>query len=620
MHVIVGQGQLDAVLRATPEERRGFIEEAAGVLKHRKRKEKALRKLEAMQANLTRLGDLTGEIRRQLGPLGRQAEVARKAQTVQADLRDARARLLADDLAQLTSTLEQEIADESALRVRREEVEQALAGVRARLATLEREAAEAAPALSEASEVWYRLSSLRERLRGTASLAADRVRLLGSAGPERSGGADPDDLAAQAERVRAAEAELASEVEIARVGLEAAVTARQQAEAEATAAEKEVATALRGAADRREGVARLAGQVAARRSRVEATQAEIGRLRESLAAAELRAQEATTQFAVLESQVAGVEEGEEGLDAEHEAAVEALETATERLGDAAGAARRRRPRADRARVPRRDPRAEPHAQGRRRCAARRRRPARARRLGRRAARGRPEGRGGDRRGARLAGRRRRRRLGRRRGRRDPLPAHRGRRPGDAAGQRRRTRPPRPVSDVPAGADRAVDLVRAPAHVRAAVETLLADVVVVDDLAAARAIVATRPDLVVATRSGDVLSQHRASGGSATAPSALHLQAALEQARSGAARGDRRGGARAVRARDRDGGPGRGPHRRTSTPWTGSTSPTLPSRPSPSSSATSARPPAPRTPRPPGCRPRSTARRTRWTPTPPSSPS
>ncbi|WP_315097885.1 AAA family ATPase, partial [uncultured Cellulomonas sp.] len=138
MHVIVGQGQLDAVLRATPEERRGFIEEAAGVLKHRKRKEKALRKLESMQANLTRLGDLTGEIRRQLGPLGRQAEVARKAAVVQADLRDARARLLADDLAQLTSTLEQEIADESALRARREEVEGALAATRARLATLER--------------------------------------------------------------------------------------------------------------------------------------------------------------------------------------------------------------------------------------------------------------------------------------------------------------------------------------------------------------------------------------------------------------------------------------------------------------------------------------------------
>src|SRR6187431_3474739 len=105
MHVIVGQGQLDTVLRATPEERRGFIEEAAGVLKHRRRKERALRKLETMEANLTRVQDLTGEIRRQLGPLGKQAEVARRAAVIQADARDARLRLLADDLVQLTSTL-----------------------------------------------------------------------------------------------------------------------------------------------------------------------------------------------------------------------------------------------------------------------------------------------------------------------------------------------------------------------------------------------------------------------------------------------------------------------------------------------------------------------------------
>jgi chromosome segregation protein len=118
MHVIVGQGQLDAVLRATPEERRGFIEEAAGVLKHRKRKERALRKLETMEANLTRITDLTSEIRRQLGPLGRQAETARQAAVIQADVRDARLRLLADDLVQLTSTLEQEVADETALIAR----------------------------------------------------------------------------------------------------------------------------------------------------------------------------------------------------------------------------------------------------------------------------------------------------------------------------------------------------------------------------------------------------------------------------------------------------------------------------------------------------------------------
>src|SRR5205814_4494457 len=108
MHVIVGQGQLDQILSATPEDRRGFIEEAAGVLKHRKRKEKALRKLDAMQANLTRVQDLTTELRRQLGPLGKQAEVARRAAVVQADLRDAKLRLLTDDVLTLRTALRQE--------------------------------------------------------------------------------------------------------------------------------------------------------------------------------------------------------------------------------------------------------------------------------------------------------------------------------------------------------------------------------------------------------------------------------------------------------------------------------------------------------------------------------
>ena len=126
MHVIVGQGQLDSILQATPEGRRGFIEEAAGVLKHRKRKEKALRKLEACEGNLNRLSDLITEIRRQLKPLGRQAEVARKAAVIQAEVRDARARLLADDLVQATLALESDLADEQAMRHRRLALEDAL--------------------------------------------------------------------------------------------------------------------------------------------------------------------------------------------------------------------------------------------------------------------------------------------------------------------------------------------------------------------------------------------------------------------------------------------------------------------------------------------------------------
>jgi len=534
MHVIVGQGRLDAVLRATPEERRGFIEEAAGVLKHRRRKEKALRKLDSMAANLTRLTDLTAEIRRQLGPLGRQAEVARKAAMVQTDLRDARARLLADDLAQLQAALAQEVADETALLESRAQVEEALAAARAQLATLEREAAQAAPALTEAGELWYRLSALRERLRGTASLAGDRVRLLGAPSAERPTGQEPDDLAAQAERVRAVEAELTGEVQLARVALDAAVTVRQEAEAAAQAAERALANTLRAAADRREGVATLAGQVAARRSRLEATGEEIGRLHATHAEAQRRAHEATTRFATLETQVAGAEEGEEGLDQAHEDAATALGTAQAALTDLterlAAAERERGTLSSRAET------LELSLSRKDGVGALLASDALPGTIGSVAALLSVQARDED---AIVAA------LG-------PLgdgvavesvdaavDAIRYLREQDAgratvlvAGTSDGDDEPDPAN-LPDGVELAADLVRCPPAVRPTVRALLAGVVVVDDLAAARALLVTRPELVVATRAGDLLSARRASGGSADAPSALHLQAALEQARAGA---------------------------------------------------------------------------------------
>uniref|UniRef100_UPI0025F66D68 chromosome segregation SMC family protein n=1 Tax=uncultured Aeromicrobium sp. TaxID=337820 RepID=UPI0025F66D68 len=180
MHVIVGQGQLDGVLRATPEERRGFVEEAAGVLKHRKRKEKALRKLEATQGNLTRLGDVLTELRRQLKPLGRQAEVARRAAVIQADVRDARARLLADDIVSSRDTMAAELADEQALKERRTATEAALREAREEEARIEQALAADAPTLAAAQETWYALTSLRERFNGMAALARERVRIARS--------------------------------------------------------------------------------------------------------------------------------------------------------------------------------------------------------------------------------------------------------------------------------------------------------------------------------------------------------------------------------------------------------------------------------------------------------
>ncbi|KRD40574.1 chromosome segregation protein SMC [Oerskovia sp. Root918] len=543
MHVIVGQGQLDAVLRATPEERRGFIEEAAGVLKHRKRKEKALRKLDAMQANLTRLGDLTAEIRRQLGPLGRQAQIARKAQVVQRDLRDARARLLADDLAQLTATLEQEIADESALRARQGEVERSLAAARDALGALETQAAEAAPALARASEVWYRLSSLTERLGGTRTLAAERLRLLGR--PETvQRGQDPNDLDAQAARARAAELELESEVAVARAALEAAVGERTAVEEQAQAAERALATLLRGAADRREGLARLAGQVAARRSRVEATEAEIGRLRESLAETERRGNQANVEFATLETQVVGVEEGEEGLDAEHEEAADAVE----RTGAVVARLREEEQTADRERATW---------------------SARVEALEMSLVR--KDGAGAllaaDQVGAlgSLAAL-----LSIDTGYEDAIAAALG--PAadavavesleaavDALRHLRQEDAGRASLVVgggapaegtvsarsvvlPDGAAWAADVVTPARSVAPAVELLLDGVVVVDDLAQARALVASSPQVTAVTRGGDLLGAHGAWGGSATAPSVLHLQSALDEAQTArddaVARGER----------------------------------------------------------------------------------
>jgi chromosome segregation protein len=335
MHVIVGQGQLDTVLRATPEERRGFIEEAAGVLKHRKRKERALRKLETMEANLTRVQDLTGEIRRQLGPLGRQAETARKAAVIQTEARDARLRLIADDLVQLTSTLEQEVADETALIQRRTEVEEAMAGLAQRLAGLEAAAEDARPALAVAQDQYVSASRLVERMASTLSLASERVRLLSEddGEGEEAGRStrDPEQLRAQAAEVREQEEILRAEIDEVRTALEEAVLARTEAERNHAEETSRLARAARAAADRREGLAKLGGQVGAKASRIEAREAEVGRLRSTAEQALARAAEAEREFARLEAGVAQDEEGEEGLDTAYEQAAAELEAAEAEL-------------------------------------------------------------------------------------------------------------------------------------------------------------------------------------------------------------------------------------------------------------------------------------------------
>src|SRR5690606_18721711 len=177
MHVIVGQGQLDQVLHASPEDRRGFIEEAAGILKHRRRKEKTLRQLDAMQANLTRLADLAGESRRQLKPLGQQAEVAKQAAEIQAEVRDARARLLADEILGLRAEIADLARSESARKTERIILQEQLDQATMRTKRIESE--QQHDEVDAARRVAYGLESVQQRARGLQTLAGQRIALLG---------------------------------------------------------------------------------------------------------------------------------------------------------------------------------------------------------------------------------------------------------------------------------------------------------------------------------------------------------------------------------------------------------------------------------------------------------
>jgi chromosome segregation protein len=534
MHVVVGQGQLDGVLHASPDDRRGFIEEAAGVLKHRKRKEKALRKLDATEGNLNRLTDLLSEIRRQLKPLGKQAEVARKAVVVQAEARDARARLLADDLVAARTSLEQELADESALRERRAAVDADLARGREEEATLEQALRDDSPRLAAAQETWYDLSSLRERLRGAHGLAAERVRNLADEPEEQERhGRDPDELDTEAERVDQQESAIAAEVEADRGALADAVGARQAAEGAHAEEEERVAGLLRAAADRREGLARLTGQVNALKSRAAAAEDEIGRLATAHEEARTRADRAAHEFTALETRVASLDAGERGLDEEHDAASAQLADLTERLGKL---------------------RAEYQDTERERAALAARKDALEMGLTRK-----------DGAGALLAASDTVSGL---LGSVAALLTVRAGYEAAVAGALGAAADAVAVSHVDAavqaighlkaddlgraglllaadgtGAEEgrrdwpaldgvtvyAVDVVEAPDPLRGALCRLLHKVAVVDDLDAARRLVRERPDVSAVTRAGDLLGAHFAAGGSSSSPSLIEVQAAVEEA-------------------------------------------------------------------------------------------
>ncbi len=546
MHVIVGQGQLDDILHAGPEARRALIEEAAGVLKHRRRKEKALRKLEAMQANLTRLVDLTAELSRRLKPLGRQAEMARKAAVIQAELRDARLRLLADDYVTLAAELQRDEADEAAAVARRTSLDQELAQARRQETSLDQAAQQAAATLARAQETWFALSSLAERLRSTQHLAAQRHSLLTEQHDPERPGRDPGELDRQAAELRDEEHELTARLEAGRKLLSAAAAERAAAEAELAAAERRIAEGAKAAAARAGQLARLREQAGAAASRCAAAQEELDRLAVSAAAARERAALAQQEYDQVRAVAGGGDDDRSELAAAHEQAARALSEYAERTVVARTAER-----GAASELAARHARAEALAE-----AARRGADASAALLA-------DPGRFGGVLGPFAE------RLAVAEGFEVAIAAALGAAANavavaglDAAAEilailRRddagraglviaaafadaSEEPPAPPA-VPQGPGPfpAAALVRAPDGLKSAAGALLLDVVVAHDLAQARRIVRGNPRLKAVTRDGDLLGPHWAQGGGARPRSLLELRAAADEAAAGLAEAEQR---------------------------------------------------------------------------------
>ena len=544
MHVIVGQGHLDDVLHAGPEARRALIEEAAGVLKHRKRKEKALRKLEAMQANLTRLVDLTAELGRRLKPLGRQAEVARKAAVIQAELRDARLRLLADDYVTLAADLRRDEADEAAVLARRAALDQELAQARARENELDQAAQQASAVLARAQETWFALSSLTERLRSTQHLAAQRHALLTEATEPERPGRDPDELDRQADELREEEESLNERLAAGREVLAVATAERTAAERELAAAERRLAEGAKAAAARAGRVARLREQVGAADSRTVAAQEEMDRLEVSAAEGRERAALAQDEYEQMQD-LAGPEEDRSELAAAHEQAAAILAEQAERT-KVLRTAERESVRDLAARRARAEALAEAARRGADASAAVLADPARfGGVVGSFAARLRvAEGyevaiaaalgaaaeavavTGLDAAAEILA----------------TLRRDDAGRAGLVIAQATQATPPAPAAPrAPQGSGPvpANELVRAPDGLAEAAAELLCDVVVTADLEQARRFVRENPGLVAVTRDGDLLGAYWAQGGGARPQSLLEMRAAADEAAAGLAEAELR---------------------------------------------------------------------------------
>jgi len=339
LHTIVGQGQLDEILNAKPEERRRYIEEAAGILKHRRRRERALRKLEQVDGHIDKLRTVLRELRRQLRPLERQAEAADRHAALQAELREVRVKLAARDLAELRQRAADQGRDDDRATSELAEVTAHRDAAQRDVDRLEGELARLGPEVDRAQSDVYGLTSLQERLRGTADLIEAKRRHLVEYVEEPLAGRPPEELRAQADRLAEQRAERATALDAERQTLEARVAERREAEQARRVHEQQLQAERRRRAEQRERVLRWEGEVSALRGAIASADAELGRISSTLSSLDERTQEADREVAAVQEEIHRLDVSEVELTAALDAAEAAVAERTERVDALATRAR-----------------------------------------------------------------------------------------------------------------------------------------------------------------------------------------------------------------------------------------------------------------------------------------
>ncbi len=319
-HIIVAQGQIDQVLNARPEDRRTIIEEAAGILKYRRRKERAERRLAGTEANLTRLQDLQREVRRQLRPLEKQADAARRHGDVVAELRQLRLHLSGRELQSLESASAASSVARSGLAEEETHLRASLGELDVTISALEHQLAASGDA---GLDTLPRVESLRERCRGLVALVDERIRAV----QRDRGSLLADDVVATLE------------AEHARLQREIDDLARQAAQLEPeadelTRAEEELAgdqaafAAQRPAVSGQDAAGRAAevrGELGALRTAVQRGTAEEERLSARIGDLDSGLADSAGRLGELQSGISAATEAEEGLVAALDAATAGLE-------------------------------------------------------------------------------------------------------------------------------------------------------------------------------------------------------------------------------------------------------------------------------------------------------